>query len=103
MPDGAGIQGLGGVGAIGPSTLKPVQTAGKGAPSFKDVLFEKIDQVNSLQQEAETAMTNFATGRTQNVSEVLVAVQKADLAFKTLMQIRNKLFEAYQEINQLRI
>ena len=55
------------------------------------------------QEEADAAMANYAAGRAQNLDEVMMAVQKADLAFQTLMQIRDKLFNAYQEISQLRI
>ena len=103
MPDDMNLQGLGGVGGIEPSRGKLTRLTQGTDASFKDVLFQKIEQVNSLQKEAETAMSNFAMRKTENLSEVLVAVQKADLAFKTLMQLRNKLFEAYREINQLRI
>ena len=48
-----------------------------------------------------TSLDNF-TGKTDNVTEVLSAVQKADLAFKMLMQIRNKLIDAYDEFRQMR-
>ena len=103
MPDDVSLQGVGGVGRVDVSPVARNKGPGAGDESFKDVLFQKIDEVNSLQKEAEAAMSNFAGRKTENVTEVLVAVQKADLAFKTLMQLRNKLFEAYREINQLRI
>ena len=103
MSDGMGIQGIGALKGIETSMMKPLAVAEPAGTSFKDVLFAKIDQVNGLQQEAEAAMANYAAGRTQNIEDVMTAVQKADLAFQTLLQIRNKLFDAYQEINQLRI
>ena len=104
MTDGMNPGGLAGIGKVAAAPLKTdVTTTAPDGPSFKDVLFDKIDEVNSLQKDAETAMMNFASGKTENVSEMFVAVQKADLAFKTLMAIRNKLFDAYKEINQLRI
>jgi flagellar hook-basal body complex protein FliE len=43
------------------------------------------------------------TGKTENVAEVFTAVKKAELAFQTLMQIRNKLSDAYEEIKQMRV
>ncbi len=43
------------------------------------------------------------TGRSENVTEVLTAVEKADLAVRALMQIRNKLIDAYEEISRLRV
>lgn len=101
MSDDMSIQGIGGIAPLGPTGSKG--SAEADGVSFKDMLFQKIDEVNHLQSESETAMTKFATGETNNVTEVFVAVQKADLAFKTLMQIRNKLLDAYEEINQLRL
>ncbi|HUW58495.1 MAG TPA: flagellar hook-basal body complex protein FliE [Planctomycetota bacterium] len=103
MPDDVNLQGVSGVGGMGVSPAGRTQGSAGGDGSFRDMLFQKIEEVNSLQREAEAAMSNLAERKTENVTEVLVAVQKADLAFKTLMQLRNKLFEAYREINQLRI
>lgn len=74
-----------------------------GGTSFKDVLVNSLEEVNRLQADANVAFENLATGKTQNVTEVLGAVQKADLAFKTLMQIRNKLVEAYEVVRDMRI
>ena len=78
---------------------------GAGAPgkSFKEFLADSIKQVNDMQVDADHAIDRLATGRTDNVAEVFAAVQKAELAFKTLMQIRNKLVDAYNEIRQMRI
>jgi flagellar hook-basal body complex protein FliE len=93
--------------------IGPQQTGGVGQAaglqktvqggSFKDMLMKSLQEVNRLQEDANVAFERLATGKTQNVTEVLSAVQKADLAFKTLMQIRNKLVSAYDEIRQMRI
>lgn len=79
------------------------KTAAAEGGSFKDMLVKSLEEVNRLQEDANVAFERLATGQTENVTEVLSAVQKADLAFKTLMQIRNKLVEAYDEIKQMRI
>lgn len=71
-------------------------------PSFRDILADSIQQVNVRQQEADRAIEALTTGETTNLAEVMSAVEKADLAFRTLMQFRNKLVSAYQEINNLR-
>ena len=81
--------------------LKATKTADGG--DFKSLLMESINEVNRLQAEAEQATTNLATGKTENVAEVFTAVKKAELAFQTLMQIRNKLLEAYQEIQRMNV
>jgi len=74
-----------------------------GTSSFKDILLGSIDQVNSMQQEADAAVENLFTGGEANPSEVLSAVQKADLAFRMMMQVRNKLVAALQEVKEIRI
>lgn len=76
------------------------QTSGT---SFKDVLVDSIQQVNTMQLEADQAVETMFTGGEINPAEVLTAVQKADLAFRLTMQMRNKLMEVYQEIKDIRI
>lgn len=72
-------------------------------PSFKDVLVDSIQQVNTMQLQADQAVESMFTGGDVNPAEVLTAVQKADLAFRLTMQMRNKLMEVYQEIKDIRI
>lgn len=76
--------------------------AGEG-PSFKNVLLDSIQQVNSMQQDANRAVEHLATGGDISPAEVFSAVQKADLAFRTMMQVRNKLVQAYQEVQNIRV
>jgi flagellar hook-basal body complex protein FliE len=85
-------------GASGPGADSPA-----GTPSFKDVLLQGIDQVNSMQQQADHAVESLLTGGEVNPAEVLTAVQKADLAFRMAMQIRNKLVTAWQEVQAVRV
>ena len=96
------------LGLIGSSTPMPPPVApsggpGTAGPDFKKVLLENIEKVNQLQQEAQAAAEDFATGRRDDVANVMIAKQKADLAFKTLMQVRNKLVDAYEEVKQMRV
>ena len=74
-----------------------------GGPSFKDMLVDSIQQVNTMQLEADQAVETMFTGGEINPAEVLTAVQKADLAFRLTMQMRNKLMEVYQEVKDIRI
>jgi flagellar hook-basal body complex protein FliE len=85
--------------------LPPMPAVGGGAsgPSFKDMLVESIQRVNTMQLEADQAVETLFTGGEVNPAEVLTAVQKADLAFRLTMQMRNKLMEVYQEIKDIRI
>jgi flagellar hook-basal body complex protein FliE len=74
-----------------------------GGPSFKDVLVDSMQQVNSMQLQADQAVESLFSGGDINPAEVLTAVQKADLAFRLTMQMRNKLMDVYQEIKDIRI
>jgi flagellar hook-basal body complex protein FliE len=79
------------------------EPASAGGPSFKDMLVDSIEQVNSMQLEADQAVETMFSGGEINPAEVLTAVQKADLAFRLTMQMRNKLMEVYQEVKDIRI
>jgi flagellar hook-basal body complex protein FliE len=72
-------------------------------PSFKDALQSQINQVNELQSAATAAMEDLATGRRDDVESVIIATQKADIAFKMLLQVRNKVMDAYEEVKQMRV
>jgi flagellar hook-basal body complex protein FliE len=77
--------------------------AGAEGPSFKDFLLNSIQEVNSMQQSADEAVEKLGTGGDVNPAEVLTAVQKADIAFRMMMQIRNKIVQAYQEVQNIRV
>jgi flagellar hook-basal body complex protein FliE len=74
-----------------------------GGTSFADTLKQSIDEVSRLQQDASSAVENLATGQTDNMSGVMTAVEKSDLAFKTLLAIRTKLMDAYEEIKGISV
>ena len=82
----------------GPATAGP--DASKGSTSFKDFLLDSIRDVNSMQQDADKAVEKLVTGGDVNPAEVLTAVQKADMAFRMMIQVRNKMVQAYEEIKK---
>jgi flagellar hook-basal body complex protein FliE len=77
--------------------------AAQGGTSFADFLMKSIGEVNTMQQDADRAVEKLATGGEVNPAEVLTAVQKADIAFRMMMQIRNKMIQAYQEVQNIRV
>lgn len=81
----------------------PVAPGAQEGPSFKDVLMNNIEQVNKLQQDAAGAIEDLTTGKRDDVANVFIAKQKADMAFQMLQQVRNKLVDAYEEIKQMRV
>ncbi len=101
MPDPLGL--IGSSGGVQPQhTPRPAQGAGEQG-QFKQVLMEHIEQVNKLQQEADSAIEDLAAGRRDDVASVMIAKQKADVAFRMLLQVRNKMLDAYQEIKDIRV
>jgi flagellar hook-basal body complex protein FliE len=87
-----------------PMPSQPTQVgSSQAAGTFKDMLLDSIDQVNQMQTNADRAVESLFTGGDVNPAEVLTAVQKADLTFRMMMQVRNKLMQAYQEIQDIRI
>jgi flagellar hook-basal body complex protein FliE len=84
--------------------MSPMRVApATGESSFKDLLVGSIEQVNTMQQDADQAVEAMFTGENVNPAEVLTAVQKADLAFQLTMQLRNKAMEVYREIRDIQI
>jgi flagellar hook-basal body complex protein FliE len=78
-------------------------TAQSGGESFKDCLLNSIHEVNSMQQAADQAVEKLAGGGDIDPAEVLHAVQKANVAFQMMMQMRNKIVQAYQDIQNVRV
>ncbi|MBN1853570.1 MAG: flagellar hook-basal body complex protein FliE [Pirellulales bacterium] len=90
--------------SLPPMPSQPTQLGSSSASgSFKDMLLDSISRVNEMQVDADKAVESLFTGGDINPSEVLTAVQKADLTFRLMMQVRNKLMQAYQEIRDIQI
>jgi flagellar hook-basal body complex protein FliE len=73
------------------------------AGSFKSALLQSINDVNSMQMQADHAVETLMTGGDADPAAVLTAVQKADLAFRMMMHMRNKVMQVYQEVKDIRI
>lgn len=71
--------------------------------SFKDMLLKQLQEVNQLQQEAADAVEDLQTGKRTDVDSVIIATRKADLAFQMLLQVRNQVIDAYNEVKQTRV
>lgn len=94
--------------SVGAQSLPPLPQIKPGgtsaAPSeFKQMLLDSLEQVSSMQQDADRAVESLMTGGDTTPGEVLTAVQKADIAFRMMMQMRNKLVQAYDEVKQIRV
>lgn len=74
-----------------------------GGKSFGQVLGDALGQVNKLQNGAEQASLDLAAGKVQDVSQVVIATEKASVALQLTMQVRNKVIDAYQEIMRMQV
>ncbi|NWG12572.1 MAG: flagellar hook-basal body complex protein FliE [Acidobacteria bacterium] len=71
--------------------------------SFGDTLRQAISAVNEVQKQSDRAIQGLMTGESQDLHATLIAVQKADLSFQMMMQVRNKIVQAYQEIMRMQV
>ena len=78
-------------------------TSSNGAGSFSELLEKSFAEVNQDQQRADRAVKELVAGRTKNVHETMLAVEKADLSLKLMMQVRNKIVAAYKEIMRMQV
>jgi flagellar hook-basal body complex protein FliE len=78
------------------------QTQQPGGPEFSQVLKSAIDQVGQAQQQAQQMAETFASGQSNvNLQDVMINLQKANLSFQQMVQVRNKLVTAYQDITNM--
>ena len=74
-----------------------------GSVNFQDVLLKSIEHVNELDRQSQSMIAGAITGEEYTQAEIFTAVKKADLALRTMLQIRNKLLDAYNELKDLRM
>ncbi|XZG69418.1 flagellar hook-basal body complex protein FliE [Chitinibacteraceae bacterium HSL-7] len=85
--------------AAGQSAARPAEAS---SVDFGDMLKASLDQVNAMQQTAQAQQAEFQAGNPEaDLQDVMVSLQKASLSFQTMVQVRNKLVSAYQEIMNL--
>src|SRR5512140_792709 len=81
----------------------PAAPGGAAAHPFADVLKSSLDEVNKLQEKADAAITALATGDKMSLHDTMIAMEQADVSFRLMMQVRNKIVEAYQEIMRIQV
>ena len=79
------------------------QTQQSRTSSFGEVLQQSIDQVNRLQLEADAKINDLATGKQTDLHQTMIAVEKASVSFELLMQIRNKVISAYDNLMRTQV
>jgi len=96
--------------SIGAMKLAMTQSGGAGKTteavpekSFGQFLTDAVSNVNDLQNKASQASTDLATGRIEDISQVVIAAEKAAVALQLTIQVRNKVLESYQEMMRMQV
>ena len=69
--------------------------------SFGNMLANSLNEVNRLKLDADQAVSDLASGRQKDIHQTMIALEKADVAFQLLMQIRNKIVAAYESVMRM--
>ncbi len=75
---------------------KPVSEKG-----FGDLLSESLEKANEIQMQADSAAKEMIAGKNKNIHETMLMLEKADMSFRLMMQVRNKIIDAYREIMRM--
>lgn len=75
----------------------------EAGPSFKDTLKNFVDDVNSMQKKADSSIKKMMSGEITDVHQVMSSAEEAKTAFNMMMEIRNKVMDAYQEVMRIRL
>ncbi len=95
------IANLGSIGSIGSLPKLFPQESSSAEGGFGGVLNNVLQQVNQLNGGAEQQIGSLLKGGNTDMSTVMIAVEKADVAFQLMMQVRNKIVSAYQDIEKM--
>jgi flagellar hook-basal body complex protein FliE len=71
--------------------------------SFMQVLADSLTQVNDLQKDANVAVEKLVSGESKDLHSTMIAMEKADLAFRSMNQIRQKVIDAYKDIMKMQV
>ncbi len=77
--------------------------AKSSADGFADMIKNSIESVNRKQVEADKAAAELASGQSSNIHEVMIKMEEAEISLRLMVQMRNKVVEAYQEIMRMQV
>lgn len=85
------------------SSIGKVSNNDNGIESFKSLLTDQLNQVNQLQTNSENVSADFINGKDTDIHQVMLSAEEAKMSIEMAVQIRNKMVEAYQEINRMQL
>ena len=71
--------------------------------TFGAMLENSLENVNLMQHQADDAIKELVAGRSKNIHETMLTIERADTSLKMAMQVRNKILEAYREIMRMQV
>ncbi len=71
--------------------------------SFSEMLKNSLSEVNKLQRDADLAIREIAAGKDKDIHQTMIALEKAEISFQFMMQVRNKIISAYQEVMRMQV
>jgi flagellar hook-basal body complex protein FliE len=87
-------------------TLSKSVTSGskqEGQTSFGSVLKDSINEISDLQGQADKAIAKVELDDSGSIHEAMIALEKADISFRAMLQVRNKIVDAYQEVMRMSV
>ncbi len=97
------IKGIEGAGKVQLELPEAKQGRGPSDSKFQETLKAYLEGVDKLQVEADKTVTEVASGKTDNIHQAMVAMEKADVSFKLMVEARNRIVKAYEEILKMSI
>jgi flagellar hook-basal body complex protein FliE len=99
-----GIEAIGGrAGSAPDAATPPLRAAQPRGSSFVSLIDKTLSETERLQDAADGMVKSMATGEITDVHQVMLAMNRADLSFRMMLEVRNKLLDAYQEVMRLQV
>ena len=93
---------IGGITGITPPKLPAVTETGAGG-EFQSLFKDAVASVEKFQQNSQAGVEGFLNGESEELHQVVLDAQRAELAFEMFLQVRNKVVQAYQEVMRMQI
>lgn len=90
-------------GGFAQGPLQGTNDAASSASSFGEMLKQSLEKTNEVQEQADRAVKELIAGRNKNIHETMLMVEKADMNFRLMMQVRNKVIDAYREVMRMQV
>lgn len=88
---------------VGASEVAGAGDAKSGGGNFAEMLQSSFEQVNLHQTQADQAIKELVAGKSKNIHETMLAIERADASMKLMMQVRNKVLDAYREVMRMQV